>query len=48
MPTADEIKANGIDPVAMFKTLLEKVEEQALYLFGLHDRIARLEAANGI
>lgn len=48
VPTADEIKANGIDPVAMFKTLLEKVEEQALYLFGLHDRIARLEAASGI
>ena len=48
IPEAAEVRDQGFDLVTMIKGMLEKIEEQTLYIFGLHDRIARLEAANGI
>jgi len=46
IPSAAEVKANGIELGDMNRLLLEKIEEQMLYILQLEQRIMRLEKNN--
>lgn len=46
IPTANEVKINGIDLGEMNTTLLTKIEELALYLIDLQKQVDTLKKIN--
>jgi hypothetical protein len=46
MPSAEEVKTNGVDLGEMNAKLLEKIEELTLYLIGLDKKVNTLSSEN--
>ncbi|WEK34707.1 MAG: hypothetical protein P0Y53_19650 [Candidatus Pseudobacter hemicellulosilyticus] len=46
VPTAEEVRENGVDLGVMNRILLQKVEEVTLHLIQLNERVAQLEKEN--
>ncbi|MFZ4058110.1 MAG: hypothetical protein ACOYKE_08210 [Ferruginibacter sp.] len=43
MPTSQEVQTNGLSMAAMQTRMMEKIEEQSLYILQLHERLNTLE-----